>query len=47
MYGIPVENLDIQQKLILARDLKYIWITGHQSTNPKYLKNAKSGHLIG
>jgi hypothetical protein len=24
-----------------------IWITGPQSTNPKYLKNAKSEHLIG
>ena len=24
-----------------------IWITGPQSTNPKYLKNAKSENLIG
>ena len=24
-----------------------IWITGPQSTNPKYLRNAKSEHLIG
>jgi hypothetical protein len=26
---------------------KTIWITGPHSTNPKYLKNAKSEHLIG
>ena len=24
-----------------------IWINGPQSTNPNYLKNAKSEHLIG
>jgi hypothetical protein len=29
------------------RIILIIWITGPQSTNPKYLKNAKSEHLIG
>ena len=27
--------------------LTYIWITGPQSTNPKYLKNAKSEFWLG
>jgi hypothetical protein len=31
----------------VSGSIPYIWITGPQSTNPKYLKNAKSEHLIG
>ena len=32
--------------IFLFRDL-CIWINGPQGTNPNYLKNAKSEHLIG
>ena len=41
-----VKNLFIKNDLNFF-DISAIWITRRQSTNPNYLKNAKSEHLIG